>query len=53
MVREVFIALVPYCFGKVKGLESHFLLITLMRDKYLLHNINDDENMVGSYKNFI
>jgi len=23
----------------VEGLQSHFLLITLMKDKYLLHNI--------------
>jgi len=39
VVRRVFIAPVPYCFGGVEGLESLFLLITLMRDKYLLYNI--------------
>jgi hypothetical protein len=27
-------------FAGVEGLENYFLLITLMIDKYLLHNIN-------------
>jgi hypothetical protein len=31
----------PCCFNGVRGLENHFLLIELMRDKYLLHNINE------------
>jgi len=64
----VFITPKPYHVIGIKGLESHFLLIELMmnkyllyniklgtnisytiliRDKYLLHDINNDENMVG------
>jgi len=34
-------------FAKVEKLENHFLLIVLMKDKYLLQNINKDENTVG------
>jgi hypothetical protein len=29
-------------FAGVERLESYFLLITLMMDKYLLHNINEE-----------
>jgi hypothetical protein len=37
----------------MEGLKCHFLMIVLMRNKDLLHNINVDGNMVGLYKTFI
>jgi hypothetical protein len=41
MVHSVFIAPELYCFVGVEELKSHFLLIELIRDKYILHNINE------------
>jgi hypothetical protein len=40
MFQGVFITLEPNFFVWVEGLKSHFLLIALMKDKYLLHDIN-------------
>jgi hypothetical protein len=37
----VFITLKRYRFAEIEGLESHSLLLALMRNKYLLHNINE------------
>jgi len=31
----------------MKGLEYYFLMIILINDKYLKHNINIDENIIG------
>jgi hypothetical protein len=42
MARGVFIIREPCHFDGVKRLEIHFLLIALIRDKYLLHNINEE-----------
>jgi len=39
VIHEVFIAIESCHFVGVEVLESHFLLITLMKDKYPLHNI--------------
>jgi hypothetical protein len=39
LVQGVFIAPEPCHVAKMKELKSHFLMIALMRDKYLLQNI--------------
>jgi hypothetical protein len=41
MFQGVFIAPELHCFVRVEGLKSHFLLIELIRDKYILYNINE------------
>jgi len=40
MVQGIFIILEPYRLHKMERLESHFLLMALMRDKDPLHIIN-------------
>jgi len=40
IVHGVFTVPKSYRFDGVEGLESYFLMITLMKDEYLLHNIN-------------
>jgi hypothetical protein len=44
MVHGVFIPPKPCRFQKRKGMESPLLLTMLMRDKYLLHMINDNKS---------
>jgi hypothetical protein len=41
VIQGVFITAKLIVFVGVEGLKSHFILIALMRDKYLLHNINE------------
>jgi len=43
VVLGVFIALEPCHVDEIEGPESYFLLISLMRDKYHLHNINKEQ----------
>jgi len=43
MVHEIFIISKPCLSDGVKGMESYFLLIKFMRDKYSLHNINEGQ----------
>jgi len=45
MVHEMSITLKPRHFVGAKGLKSHFILISLIKDKYLLHNINEMTNI--------
>lgn len=45
MVHVTFIILEPCCFDGMGELESHFLLIALIIDKYLLHNIKKETNI--------
>jgi hypothetical protein len=49
MIYEVFITSKLCSFVGVEGLESHLLLITLMKDKYLLHNINENYISIAQY----
>ena len=44
MVQVVFITLELYHFVKVDGLKSHYLMLALMRDIFLLHNISHNIN---------
>jgi hypothetical protein len=37
IVQEVFVAYVPHLVTWVEGLKNHFILIALMRNKYILH----------------
>jgi hypothetical protein len=43
VVHGVFTVHKSYRFDGVEGLESYFLMITLMKDEYLLHNINEKQ----------
>ena len=43
MVEGVFIIPEPYCFDRVERSNSYFLLMTLMRNKYPLHIINEEQ----------
>jgi len=45
MVLELFIPVEPCRFNKKKGQESPLFLVTLMRNKYLLHIINEIVSM--------
>jgi len=40
VIHKVFIIHEPYYFDGMESLESHFLLIALMKDKNLLYIIN-------------
>jgi hypothetical protein len=51
MIHEVFIIPEPYHFDGVKELESYFLLMVLIGNKYLLHDINKEKNI--SYTSLI
>jgi len=53
MVQWVFIPPEPCRFQKRKRLESPLFLVTLMRDKYLLHVINEIISMVGLLKDLV
>jgi hypothetical protein len=45
MVQEVFIALELCYFAEVEGLKSHFFFITIIKNKYFLHNIKWETNV--------
>jgi hypothetical protein len=45
MIQVTFIILEPCRFDKVRGLESHFFLIILITNKYLLHNIKRETDI--------
>jgi len=43
MVHEIFIIFKPCHFDGVEGMKNYFLLIKLMRDKYSLYSINEEQ----------
>lgn len=53
MFQGVFIAPELHCFVRVEGLKSHFLLIELIRDKYILYNINEMKTQQAIRRFFI
>jgi hypothetical protein len=52
MVKGVYIAREPCHVAWMNELKCHFLLIALMRDIYLLYNINVDGNILSSLEDF-
>lgn len=53
MIQGVFIPFESCCFHKTKMSESPLLLVILMGDKYILHNINEIVSMVDLYRSYI
>ena len=54
MVKGVFIihepyCFEPYCFDRAERLNNYFPLMTLMRDKYPLHIINEEQISVTNH----
>jgi hypothetical protein len=45
MVHGISITLKPRYFVEAKRLKNHFILISLIKDKYLLYNINEMTNI--------
>jgi len=53
MVQGVFIPPEPCHFQRKERLKSPLLLVTLMRDKYILHIINKIRSMVDPLRDLI
>jgi hypothetical protein len=49
VIQKVFIAHEPCYFTVVEQLKSYFLFIALIRDKYLLYNINERRVSLAQY----
>jgi uncharacterized protein YchJ len=53
MDQGVFIPFEPCCFQIREGLESPLLSVILMRNKYLLHIINEIVIMIGPLRGLV
>jgi hypothetical protein len=49
----LYVLLEPYRFERRKGLKSSLLLVVLMKNKHLLHIINEITSMMGSLRDLL